>query len=245
MRQIRLEWRQRDGPGRLSIRRRLRRFDRFGCNRLRRAHEQRLDLGAEPLEGARPVTGLLGTLVGFAFRLTVALPSAFAVALGARRFLEKLDALLDQLFGARHILDGGLQMRARLVDCIDRLIRTHAVLHELVGELYRGAQRFVGDEDVVMPLEAFLARDENLHRLQHAELADHDFLKATLERGIALDPLLILRAGRRAHDAKVAAHERRLEHVRGVHRRADRRPLADQVVQLIDEQNGVGGLRGL
>ena len=58
-----------------------------------------------------------------------------------------------------------------------------------VGELHRRAERLVGDEHVVMALEPLLARVEDLERLELAELADDDLLKAALERRIALDPL--------------------------------------------------------
>ena len=44
---------------------------------------------------------------------------------------------------------------------------------------------------------------------------------------------------RRADDAKLAARERRLEHVRGVRGRAQRRAGADDRVRLVDEENDV------
>ena len=90
-----------------------------------------------------------------------------------------------------------------------------------------------------MPLEPLLARLEDLQRLGFAELAHDDLLEAPLERRIAFDPSLVLVARRRADDAEVAAHERGLEHVGRVHRRADRRALPDQIVQLVDEQDHV------
>ena len=110
-----------------------------------------------------------------------------------------------------------------------------------VGELDRRQERLVGDEHIVMTLEALLARLQNLDRLHLAELADDDLLEAALERGVALDPSLVLVARRRADDAKVAANERGLEHVRRVHRGADRGALPDQIVQLVDEQDHVAG----
>src|ERR1700742_1161047 len=94
-----------------------------------------------------------------------------------------------------------------------------------------------------MTLETLLARFEDLHRLELAEFAHDDLLEATLECRIALDPPRVLVARRRTDDAKVAAHERWLEHVRRVHGCADRGPLSDEIVQLVDEENHVGGCR--
>src|SRR5687768_1352014 len=98
-------------------------------------------------------------------------------------------------------------MRARLVQRIDRLVRTSPIGDELVGELDRRVQRLVGDDDVVMPLESFLARVEDVERLGHTQLADGDLLKPALERRIAGDPALVFLVGGGADDAKVAPYE--------------------------------------
>src|SRR5437660_5565275 len=90
-----------------------------------------------------------------------------------------------------------------------------------------------------MPLEALFPSLQNLHRLELAKLADEDFLKAPLERRIAFDPSFVLSTRGRSDDAKVSTNERGLQHVRRVHGCTHRRALADQVVQLIDEQDDV------
>src|ERR1700753_552495 len=91
-----------------------------------------------------------------------------------------------------------------------------------------------------MTLEALLSRLENLHRLEFAQLAHDNFLKATFECRIAFNPTRILIARRRTEPAEVATNQRGLEHVRRVHCRADRGPLPNEVVQLIDEEDDVG-----
>jgi hypothetical protein len=49
-----------------------------------------------------------------------------------------------------------------------------------------------------------------------------------------------------ANDANIAAHERRFQHVGGIHRRAHGGALPDQVVQLVHEQDEVAiGLQRL
>src|SRR5437764_6302340 len=91
----------------------------------------------------------------------------------------------------------------------------------------------------MMSLETFPPRLENLQRFFGAELTNDDLLKAPLESGVAKNPLLVLLARRRTDDPEVPPNERGLEHVRGVHRRAQCRPLTDEVVELVDEQDDV------
>ena len=80
---------------------------------------------------------------------------------------------------------------------------------------------------------------QDLQGLELEELADDDLLEAALERGIARDPALYSSIGGGADQPEVAARERGLEHVRGVHRRAAGGALPDQIVQLVDEQEDV------
>ena len=67
-------------------------------------------------------------------------------------------------------------------------------------------------------------------------LADVDRLEAALERRVLLDALSVLVERRRADAAQLAARERGLEHVGGVHRALGRAG-ADERVQLVDEED--------
>ena len=49
-------------------------------------------------------------------------------------------------------------------------------------------------------------------------LVDHDFLEATLKRGVLLDVFAIFVKRRRADAMQLTARQRRLEHVARVHR---------------------------
>ena len=64
----------------------------------------------------------------------------------------------------------------------------------------------------------------------------HDRLKAPLQRRVFLDAFPVLVERRRADAAKLAARERRLQQVRGVHR-AFGGARADNRVQLVDEED--------
>jgi hypothetical protein len=69
-------------------------------------------------------------------------------------------------------------------------------------------------------------------------LADQDLLEAALERGVLLDVLAVFVERRRADAVQLAAGQRRLQHVAGVHR-ALRLAGADHRVQLVDEDDGL------
>ena len=72
----------------------------------------------------------------------------------------------------------------------------------------------------------------------HVGLAHVDGLEAALEGRVLLDVLLVLVQGGGAHAAQLAAGERGLQHVRGVHR-ALGRARAHHGVQLVDEEDDV------
>src|SRR5690242_3071054 len=90
-----------------------------------------------------------------------------------------------------------------------------------------------------MPLESLAPRLKDLERFLGAKLANDDLLKAPLQRRITENPLFVLFVRRRADDAEIAPHQRRLEHVRGIHCRTECRALPDEIMQLVDEQNDV------
>ena len=145
----------------------------------------------------------------------------------------------------RHGVDLDAEARGRLVDQVDGLVGQEAVGDVAVREHGRRHQRRVLDPhlvvDLVLLLEAAQDRDGVLDR----GLAHQHRLEAPLERRVLLDvlPVLVERGG--ADAAQLAAGQRRLQHVGGVHR-ALGRARADQRVQLVDEADdlalGLGDL---
>ena len=86
--------------------------------------------------------------------------------------------------------------------------------------------------DLVTLFEAAQDRDRVVDR----RLADEDRLKPPLERRILLDVLAKFVERGRADAAQLAAGERRLEQIGGVHRPVGLAG-ADDEVQLVDEQD--------
>ena len=135
--------------------------------------------------------------------------------------------------------------RARLVDQVDRLVGQEAVADVAVGELRGCNDRLVRDAHAVECLVAILQPAQDLDRLLHGWLAHQHRLEAPLQGRVALDVLAVLVEGGRADHVQLAARERGLEHVGGVHR-ALRSPGADDRVHLVDEEDQlVGGTADL
>src|SRR5262249_38501933 len=85
---------------------------------------------------------------------------------------------------------------------------------------------------------------QDLHGVVDRRLVDADLLEAALERGVALEVLAVLVERRRADRLQLAARKRRLEDRRCVDR-ALRGAGADEVMQLVDEQDDVAALLDL
>ena len=79
---------------------------------------------------------------------------------------------------------------------------------------------------------------QDLDRLLDARLRHLDLLEAPRERAVALEVLLVVLERGGADAAQLAAGERGLEQVRGVHRAAVRGAGADDGVDLVDEEDG-------
>ena len=85
---------------------------------------------------------------------------------------------------------------------------------------------------------------EDLHGLLGRRLVDADLLEAALQRGVALEVLAVLVERRRADRLQLAAGQRRLEDRGGVDRALGGAG-ADEVVELVDEQDDVAALGDL
>ena len=157
---------------------------------------------------------------------------------------RRLDLLLELPVHGRggHRLDA--HARGGLVDQVDRLVGQEPVRDVAVGQLRRRLERLVGDVDLVVRLVAVAQALEDLHALLQRRLVDRDLLEAALQRRVALEVLAVLVQGRRADGLQLAAGQRRLEDRGGVDR-ALRGTRADEVVQLVDEQDDVAALGDL
>ena len=155
-----------------------------------------------------------------------------------------LDLVLEVAVDGRsgHRLDAGA--RSSLVDQVDGLVGQEAVGDVAVGELGRGVQRLVGDLHAVVLLVALAQTLQDLLRLLRGGLVDLDLLEAPLERRVALEVLAVLVERRRADRLQLAAGQGRLQD-RGRVDRALGRARADEVVQLVDEQDDVAALGDL
>ena len=157
---------------------------------------------------------------------------------------DALDLVLELAVTRRsgHRLDP--KPRGGLVDQVDRLVGQVPVLDVAVGELGGGLERLVGDRDAVVRLVAIAQAAQDLHRIVHRGLLDPHLLETPLESGVALQILAVLVERRGADRLQLAAGERRLED-RGRVDRALGRACANEVVELVDEQDDVAALLDL
>ncbi len=155
-----------------------------------------------------------------------------------------LDFALELAVGGRrgHRLDA--HARGGLVDQVDGLVRQEAVGDVATGEFARGAQRLVGDLHLVVLLVAVAQAGQDLDGLVDRGLVDADLLEAALQRGVALEVLAVLVQRGRADRLQFAAGERGLEDRGGVDRALGGTG-ADEVVELVDEQDDVPALGDL
>ncbi len=161
--------------------------------------------------------------------------------LGAPRLLDLLlEVAVDRRL--RHRLDA--HARCRLVNEVDGLVGQEAVGDVAVGELRCGAERVVGDLDAMVLLITLAQSLEDLDGVGDRRLVDLDLLEAPLERRVALQVLPVLVHRRRADRLDLAAGERRLQDRGGIDGALGSAG-ADEVVQLVDEQDDVAALGDL
>ena len=155
--------------------------------------------------------------------------------------LELDDAPLEPVHRLGLGVDLHADARGGLVDQVDRLVGQLPVGDVAMRERRRGDDRRIGDVDAVVHFVALLQAAQDRDRVLDRRLVDQHFLEATLERGVLLDVLAILVERGRADAMQLAARERGLEHVAGVHRALGLAG-ADHRVQLVDEQDDLAFL---
>ncbi len=187
-------------------------------------------------------------LAGRQLALGVAQVGGLLELLGLDRGLllapRRLDFLLEVAVDRRraHRLDP--HPRAGLVDQVDRLVGQEAVGDVAVGELGGGAEGVVVDRHPVVLFVALAQPFEDLDRVLGRGLVDLDLGEAALQRRVALEVLAVLVERRRADRLQLAAGQGRLQDRGGVDRALGGAG-ADQVVELVDEEDDVAALGDL
>src|SRR5215207_213898 len=202
---------------------------------------------------------LLGVLVGAPVLLELALLlRQLALLVAQRRGLlellrldrgllvlaDLLDLLLELSVARRRAHVADAHARGRLVDEVDRLVGQVPILDVAVGQRGGRLERLVGDLAAVVRLVAVAQAAQDLDAVVDRRLVDADLLEPPLERRVALEVLAVLVERGCADRLQLAAGERRLEN-RGRVDRTLGRAGADEVVELVDEQDDVAALGDL
>ena len=156
--------------------------------------------------------------------------------------LQPHDLAVDRVELFRLGVDLHLQPRRRLVDQVDRLVGQEAVGDVAMRQRRRGDDRGVGDAHAVMLLVLVLQAAQDRDRVLDARLVDEDRLEAPRQRRVLLDMLAVFVERGGADAMQLAARQRRLEQVGGVHR-AFGLAGADERVHLVDEQDDAAARR--
>ena len=157
--------------------------------------------------------------------------------------LEPDDLAVDGIELFRLGIDLHLQPRRGLIDQVDRLVGQEPVADVAVRERRRRDQRAVGDAHAVMRLVFVLEAAQDRDRVLDARLLDKDRLEAPGERGVLLDVLLVFVERGGADAMQLAARERGLKEVRGVHGAVGLAG-ANERVHLVDEEDVGAGRSG-
>ena len=135
------------------------------------------------------------------------------------------------------------QARGRLVHEVDRLVGQEPVGDVAVAELGGGHEGAVGDPHAVVQFVLLLDAAQDRDRVLDRRLLDHQRLEPPRQRRVLLHVLAVLVERGRTDAVQLAAGQRGLEEVRGVHRPVSLAG-ADQGVHLVDEEDDLsrGGL---
>ena len=129
-----------------------------------------------------------------------------------------------------------LQPRRGFVHQVDGLVGQKAVGDVAVGKHGRGHQRRIGDAHAVVLLVLLLQPAQDGDGVLHRRLGDEDGLEAPRQGGVLLDVLAVFVERGGADAVQLAAGQRGLQQIAGVHG-AFGLAGADDGVQLVDEEN--------
>ncbi len=135
-------------------------------------------------------------------------------------------------------IDLHAEPRGGLVHQVDGLVGQEAIGDVAVRERRRGDHRRVGDPDAVVQLVLLLEAAQDRDGVLDRGLRDEDRLEAAGKCCVLLDVLAVLVQRGGADAVQVAAGERRLQQVGGIHG-AVRLAGADEGVHLVDEQDDI------
>ena len=152
--------------------------------------------------------------------------------------LVKIGTFLFDLGDSLDVLVVKIHVRARLVDQVDGLVGEEAVGDVALGKRHGHAAHLVGDLHAVEVLVVLADALENLHAVVKRWLGDGHGLEAAFQRGVLFDVLAVFGERRCADDLNLAAGERGLENVRGVHA-ALGVARADEIVYLVDDEDDI------
>ncbi len=150
--------------------------------------------------------------------------------------LEFVQLDLHLLDARRHREHGDAQLGGGFVHQVDGLVGQAAVGDVAMAELDRLHQRLVLVADLVVIFVAAAQPAQDVDAVVNVWLIDIDRGKASLQRRVAFDVLAIFVQRGGADALQLAARQRRLEHVAGVHG-AGGIARADHRVQLVDEED--------
>ena len=150
--------------------------------------------------------------------------------------LELDELAVELVHDLRLGVDLHADARRRLVHQVDSLVRQLAIGDVTVRERGGGDDRRISDVHAVMHFVFLFQAAQDGDGVLDAWLVHQHLLEAAFERGVFLDVLAILVERGGADAMQVAARQRRLEHVAGVHGALGLAG-ADHGVQLVDEQD--------
>ena len=160
----------------------------------------------------------------------------FLFAQGFTFHLELNQTTIKTVHFFRHGINFHADTTARLVNQIDGLVRQLTVGDIAVTQTRRGNDGAVGNVHTMVHFVALFQATQNGNGVFHGGLIHLHLLEATLQGGIFFNVLAILIQRGRPDTMQLAAGQRGLEHVAGIHG-TFALASADHGMQLINEQD--------
>ena len=165
-------------------------------------------------------------------------PDAWSLSLAraSRSILSWMSRRPSPIHLLRHRIDLHADAARRLVDEVDRLVGELPAGDVTVREGCGGDEGGIGDVHPVVDLVTLLQTPEDGDRVLDPRLVHEHGLETAFEGRVLLHVLAVLVQGGGPDAVQLAARERGLEHVAGIHR-ALRPTRSDHGVELVDEEH--------